>query len=184
MSVYIIRCKDKSITDCYIGSTNDIENRKQRHKTSCCNENDKNRSYNLKVYKYIRNNGGWDNWEMVKICDVNKDISLREMEQYYIDFINPSLNSRDAIVDEDYDKNYTRRWRIENPEKEKALVERGKERINCEYCSENISRGSYLAHKRRRHWGITNYKKEKKWCDICDKEVSVSNLARHRKIHK
>ena len=180
MSVYIIRCKDKSITDCYIGSTTDFESRKEKHKRSCCNENDK--AYNYKVYKYIRDNGGWENWETEKICDVEMD-KLREMEQYHIDFLKPSLNSRDAIMDEDYDKNYTRRWRIENPEKEKALVERGKERINCEYCSENISRGSYLAHKRRKHLGITNYKKEKKRCDICDKEVSVSNMARHRKRH-
>lgn len=180
MSIYIIRCKDKSITDCYIGSTANMKHRTNAHKTACNNKYDK--AYDYKNYKFIRDNGGWNNWEMKKICDV--DIcELKEWEQYYIDFLKPSLNSRNAIMDEDYDIKYTRRWRIENPDKEKALVERGKERINCEYCSENISRGSYLAHKRRKHMGITNYKKEKKRCDICDKEVSVSNMARHRKIH-
>jgi hypothetical protein len=178
MSVYIIRCKDKSISDCYIGSTADMKHRTDKHKRCCSNENYK--GYDYKVYKYIRDNGGWDNFEVVEICKCD---NLLETEQYYIDFLKPSLNSRNAIMDEDYDVKYTRRWRIENPNKEKALVERGKERINCEYCSENISRGSYLAHKRRKHLGITNYKKGKKRCDICDKEVSVSNMARHRKTH-
>ena len=94
MSVYIIRCNDKSITDCYIGSTTDMYNREKNHRNKW---NDINyRSYNYKLYQFIRENGGWENWEMKKIFDVEDDTPLKDWEQYYIDFMKPTLNGRNG----------------------------------------------------------------------------------------
>ena len=62
--IYKIECKDKRITEFYIGHTTNFIKRKYQHKTSC------NTSTNLKlqIYKTIIDNGGWDNWEMIELA--------------------------------------------------------------------------------------------------------------------
>jgi hypothetical protein len=65
----------------YVGSTTNFTKRKQNHKQICLNSN--NKKYNLKVYKMIRENDGWENWNMIKICDY------------------PCNNKREADLEED-----------------------------------------------------------------------------------
>jgi hypothetical protein len=60
--IYKISCKDSLITDIYVGHSTNLSLRKNGHKSSCTNIN--NKDYNLHVYKFIRNNGGWENWEI------------------------------------------------------------------------------------------------------------------------
>ena len=59
MIIYKLVCNDLNILDCYVGSTTDFSKRKYGHKSAC--NNCKIKNYNLKVYKIIRENGGWDN---------------------------------------------------------------------------------------------------------------------------
>ena len=92
--IYKIVANDLSITDCYVGSTTDFVRRKAGHKSICTNE--KGRDYNLKVYKTIRDNGGWAEWCMVEIekypCnDVNEATSR---ERYWFEILNSDLNSQ------------------------------------------------------------------------------------------
>jgi hypothetical protein len=42
-----------------------MRRRKWQHKNACNNETYKN--YYFNVYKFIRDNGGWDNWDMIEI---------------------------------------------------------------------------------------------------------------------
>jgi hypothetical protein len=63
--IYKIVCNDLNITDVYVGHTTNFINRKALHKSNCNNINGK--SYNLKIYNTIRNNGGWLNWSMIEI---------------------------------------------------------------------------------------------------------------------
>jgi len=58
----------------YIGSTEDIKDRMRHHKIRC--NNIKHSKYNYKVYKYIRDNGGWDEWKYEIIDEV--EVALRE----------------------------------------------------------------------------------------------------------
>jgi hypothetical protein len=76
----------------YIGSTCDIIKRRYQHKTRCNNEN--NPKYNLLVYQFIRDNGGWDNWIMVKIHDYNcnSKSELEIEERRVLDLLKPNLN--------------------------------------------------------------------------------------------
>lgn len=60
--MYKIVCKDLSVKDCYVGSTTGFTIRKTQHKWSS-----KNNKKMLKVYICIRDNGMWDNWEMILI---------------------------------------------------------------------------------------------------------------------
>ena len=90
--IYKIVCNDLSITDLYVGSTTDFRKRKSSHKSHCCNENDSH--YNLKVYKMIRENGGWDNWTMLEIekypCSDGNESRLRE--RYHLELLNANMN--------------------------------------------------------------------------------------------
>ena len=65
--IYMIKSKDENIKKIYIGSTTNMRTRKNCHKNNCCNPNIK--CYNSPVYKFIRDNGGWYEWEMIKIKD-------------------------------------------------------------------------------------------------------------------
>ena len=64
--IYSISCKDKTISDVYVGHTTNLIKRKCQHKVSYNNLNNK-----LKIYETIRKNGGWDNWGMKEIAIYN-----------------------------------------------------------------------------------------------------------------
>jgi hypothetical protein len=94
--IYKIFCKDNIVKDTYIGYTTNFSQRKYTHKVAC------NRSENvLKIYKIIRDHGGWDNWDMIEIAKYNcKDAieaRIKENEHYLLE--NSSLNSVSHYVD-------------------------------------------------------------------------------------
>ena len=70
----------------YIGSTTNFTNRKRHHKSNCNNE--KSKSFNLKVYINIRENGGFENWNIIKICDYpcnNRREAEQEEDKYMLE---------------------------------------------------------------------------------------------------
>ena len=80
----------------YVGSTTNYTNRKRHHKESCFNEKSKN--HNLKVYTNIRENDGWENWNMIKISDYtcnNKREEELEEHKYMME-LKASMNSHRA----------------------------------------------------------------------------------------
>jgi predicted GIY-YIG superfamily endonuclease len=90
---YIIRCLDESITDCYVGQTLNIKNRIREHKSRSNNPNDA--SYNKRLYRFIRQHGGFDNWTIEMIDSINlydKSTALA-FEQSFIIFHSSTLNS-------------------------------------------------------------------------------------------
>ncbi len=91
--IYKICCKDVSINDIYVGHTTNFTQRKNQHKTSCYNINDK--KYNQYVYKFIRENGGWDNWSMIQIEEVNcnNKREVEAVEHSWIENLAATLNS-------------------------------------------------------------------------------------------
>jgi hypothetical protein len=91
--MYKIVCNDLTVKDLYVGSTTDFTKRKSTHKSHCNNESDS--KYNLKVYKMIRENGGWDNWTIVQIeaypCNNNNETRARERHWY--EMLHATMNS-------------------------------------------------------------------------------------------
>jgi len=76
--MYKISCLDESVKECYIGSTINFKRRMIQHKYSCNNENSK--EYNKSLYKFIRETGGWKNWNMT-IIDSLTTIDKHEKEK-------------------------------------------------------------------------------------------------------
>ncbi len=89
--IYRLQCKDKEVKEFYIGSTKNYTKRKRVHKNSCKN------SY-CKAYKFIRENGGWENWEMV--VEVKTPNHTKEeriiLEQIFLEIFKPKLNMGNA----------------------------------------------------------------------------------------
>lgn len=119
--IYKICCNDLKVKDIYIGSTTEFTKRKNSHKTRCNNEN--NKCYNLNVYSFIRDNGGWDNWSIVLVerYPCNDSYELKSRERYYIETLNATLNTNRPFVTkqekEEEQKNFLKKWRIENQNK-------------------------------------------------------------------
>lgn len=111
--IYKIACKDPSITDCYVGSTTNFTKRKSKHKHYCKNPNTK--KYNFKVYKFIRENGDWDNWEMILLedfpCENNNQLKKRERD--YLEELEASLNSICPYLTEEEAKYYKKTYQHE-----------------------------------------------------------------------
>ena len=93
--IYKIACKDTNVKEIYVGSTVNFKSRVNEHRYTC---NTKNRKgFNIKVYQYIRDNGGWENWEMTKIADVKPCLDryiLRKAEGEYQKKLKPTLNTQ------------------------------------------------------------------------------------------
>ena len=98
--IYKIYCKDECITDIYVGHTTNFIQRKSAHKAACNNQNN-----DFKIYKIIRENGGWTNWDMIEIakynCKDSTEARIKENEHY--NQLKATLNSCPPYVDK---KNY------------------------------------------------------------------------------
>jgi len=78
--IYKITCKTPAISFVYIDYTSNFRNKKNFHK---CAVNG-NRT-DIELYNMIRNNGGWENWEMTEIEKVeckNKEEAIVKKNEY------------------------------------------------------------------------------------------------------
>ena len=91
--IYKITCNDETVNYTYVGHTTDFTKRKYHHKNTCKNEN--SISYNIKLYKTIREHGGWENWNMIEVacynCKDSTEARIKEQEHYEI--LKANLNS-------------------------------------------------------------------------------------------
>jgi hypothetical protein len=183
--IYKLCCLDTDITDIYIGSTTNFKQRKSGHKRNCNNE--KSRDYNYDVYKCIRENGDWGNWDMVLVeyysCETKLELEKRERE--IIEKLKPTLNK---IIPTRTRKEY----REENKEKiartDKEYREENKEKISKRtkiYRQENkeklkiMKKEYYEEHKEE----IKEKRKEKITCD-CGSILGINDKAKHLKTIK
>ena len=164
--VYKIFCNDISITDCYIGSTIDFRRRRNGHISKSNNINCP--KYNLKVYRFIRENGGWNNWTMVKIEDCEVDNKL-QLEQKYYNQLQPSLNSQRPFVTEEQRKISnsisTKAWYKKN-EKECRIKRKEYDLKNKDKISKNLkeyrlkNKDKLLKQRKKRYEAINKKRRE------------------------
>jgi hypothetical protein len=125
--VYMIKHnQDYNDDNVYIGSCCNFTRRKCEHKSVCNNPNIVN--YNLKIYQTIRENGGWDNWIMLKLHDFpcNKICELKLEERRVIDLYQSKLNT---IIPARTLKEWYEDNKEKIMEKQKIYEEKNKEKI-------------------------------------------------------
>ena len=171
--IYKIYCKDKNITEIYIGHTTNFKRRKREHKTSCNNE--KSEKYNTYVYKFIRMNSGWDNFYMVQLynypCNNIKEACIEERN--CIERLGAKLNRYNPYsTNDELRQNKNDLYQI-NKEK---ILEKAKEhyQINKEKLLEKVKE-YYQLNKEK----IEEKGKEKVNCPNCNKLIRKSSLTRH-----
>ena len=91
--IYKIACRDPAVTEIYVGSTCRVPDRRCEHRSRCNNANDSKR-YNLNVYQYIRANGGWDNFELLVVeqIDYTHKHELMLRERFHLEQLKATLN--------------------------------------------------------------------------------------------
>ena len=170
---YKIVCKDITIPDLYVGHTTNFIKRKSRHKIACTNASCKD--HNQFVYKFIRENGGWDNFDMILIntqaCENKRE--AEKVERTYIEDLRATLNKVLPRV-QDTIKEYKTQWWQDNLER-----------------MHEMERNSYQDNKdsvitRCKEYYIENKEKCQAWKNsqvecACGTTYTKANKARHEK---
>ena len=212
-SIYkIVHKEDFNNENIYIGSTTNFIQRKKSHKKTCNKENDKD--YNLKLYQYIRENGGWNDWTMIQIqpysCNSKKELETEERR--FIEQLKAKLNNNIPTTTQ-VEYHYDNREKILEKQKEyyydnkDKIVEKNKKWYNDnkeiiaqkskEYRNKNKDKiKQYQNHNKEK---IAKQKKEKYEankekileklaikinCDNCGCEITKTYLEKHKRTQK
>lgn len=157
--VNIDYCDDADNKDFYIGSCKRFNKRRNVHKYDC--NNIKSKSYNQQIYRHIRQNGGWNKWEVVLLeqYPCNSRYELEQREREIIEEMKPNINKNIPT------RNHRERYLINrNLIKQKYLDNRqnkieyqrlynliNKERLQqnvlCDHCGCNVKKYYLTRHK-------------------------------------
>ena len=178
-TIYKIVCKDLDITDCYVGSTTNFNRRKTEHKRKY--NNVKCKEYNFKVYKFIRDHGNFDNFDIVEIeryCAIDKN-DLRKRERFFLEELKATLNCQiPNRSKKEYQKEYEKTEKRIQYQKEYNKTEKRKKKIK-EYIKKWREKNKEYDKERNE-----KLKLDRVQCNICNKELRRDNLKRHNKnIH-
>jgi hypothetical protein len=169
--VYKLCCKDPTVEDVYIGSTTNFHRRKQTHKCRCTNEHDS--GYMFPVYRFIREHGGWDNWDMVlvKRYSLKDKQALRRKERKHMEKYKATLN-------------------VKVPAKtQKEWIEENRDKVNGYKRKYYKKNKAYLMKKSKQHYEenrekiLVQNQNRQVTCD-CGSVINKYKLARHKKSMK
>lgn len=153
----------------YIGSTFNKEQRFRLHKSEIKNNTHFCKEINRNLIK-------WEDIEVIILeeNDIKTKRMLAKREQYYIDWLKPNANERNAYIELENDETYLQNYYKKNKEKiignSKKSYETHKEekvQYNKDYRTKNKDK-------------IKAVKSQKTICE-CGKEVSRGHKARHIK---
>jgi hypothetical protein len=187
----------------YVGSTANFYARRKCH-IKCCN-NPNNKEYNHKKYVAIRENGGWDNWNMV-VVDELKHLTLIKslmVEEEWRVKLNANLNTNKCFISDEEEvkrkKEYYQNNKDAIREHEKEYYQKNKDSISekkKEYREKNKDILKEYYHNRKEI--ILEHKKEyyiknkemllekgsEKITCVCGCVTRKDTLTRHMKTQK
>ena len=165
--IYKLFSKNPLASGFYIGSTKDLHNRQLNHK-SCCNR-EKGKQYNFSVYKYIRDNGGFDefDFEILELGEYQDKYCMRDRERYFIETLKPTLNSEIP--------NRTSKEHYQDNKEKKKKQRKEHYQDNKEYSKEYYKKNEEKISKRRR---------EKIECKVCNCMIMRTNKSGHNRTQK
>ena len=136
--IYLLRANDPLLKEFYVGKSGNFTERQTKHK--CRSNNNKNSSekeYHFPVYKFIRENGGFDDWhfEILETANLEDEDEAANLERNWIEKLKPSLNIQlPAQTTEERAENnrecsrIRQRKKMEDPEYRKKQYESNKKR--------------------------------------------------------
>jgi hypothetical protein len=202
--IYKITCKDPSIVDMYVGHTINFIQRKRAHK-QCCN----NINSGIKLYTFIREHGGWSNWNMdiVNFFNCKDQHEARQKEQEYFISLSATLNSvepvptpkkdivnisnckthADTVNVENTDTGNVENTDTVNDENTDITDNKTNNKFSCDICKfSSCNKKDYKRHLLTRKHVTKNTKPETPTiytCSICNKTYRhSSSLCKHKKV--
>ncbi len=177
--IYKLICKDVNVKEIYVGSSLNMKQRKKYHKEDT-------KKKNTPVYKFIKENGGFDNWSMIWIKDYpcNSKRELEAEEDKIMRELNAELNTNNAIHNIQKRIDYLEK----NKEKRKKQIQEytkthkeDKKKYDKEYREKHINK--------KKEYYENNKEELKKKASIiisceCGCEIRKASLSRHRKSKK
>ena len=123
VSFYKFVCKDNDIKFTYVGHTTNFASRKSCHKHDCNTINRKN--YNYKLYIFMREHGGFENWNMIEIESrlVKDKRDAERIEQELLEQQDFKLNMIKAYITKNEIQKQQSNYRVENKEDLRAKRE-------------------------------------------------------------
>ena len=106
--------------------------------------------YNLRIYKFIGENGGWINFEMKPIEEFNCDTKLQGAirEQHWINFYKSDLNSMGSYKSNEDKKEYQKEYYEVNKDK---ILQQKKEYRSVKYtceCGKSLTLNNKSVHRK------------------------------------
>ena len=162
INVYKLASNDENIKPFYIGSTSNLKKRCNLHRRNCNYKGSK--AYNRKVYKFIRENGGFENWNMTVLSCVpcENNYEGRKIERKFFECLKPSLNTN-------YPQRSRQEYYIDNIDKYKKYYLDNKNKL-LKYQKE------YDDNHREKF-------KKKIYC-VCGSYITKKNINKHKKSKK
>jgi hypothetical protein len=187
--IYQITCNDPNINENYIGQTECFETRKKEH---CYNS----KHSELKLYKAIRENGGWENWNMriMGQYHYNNHYDARQIEQKYIDIFNSTLNSTRAYSKSFINEELDRLLEFELRDFTNKILgcflydylDDTDKIMECQFCNKNFSNKSNLKYhiKTNKTCQIIQHQNDIINCEFCGKIFTQQTIIIHNKTCK
>ena len=168
--IYKLVCKNINVTELYVGSTTNFTQRKNTHKS-------RTKTTVFFVYKFIRDNGGWINWDMILIekfpCSDSPE--LRKRERYFTELLGATLNTNKPYISQEETREIKQQYYEDNKnelnKKHKQYYEDNNE-IKKQYYNDNKGKISQIQYKGEKikcecgtmstNGGIRSHKKTKK----------------------
>jgi hypothetical protein len=183
--VYKLVSKDIEVKECYVGSTGNTRVRKAHHKSDCNNVNSK--LFNYKVYQYIRDNSGFQNWDLIVLETVqyNQKFELRARERHHMEALGATLNSRMP------NRNMAEYY-VDNAEhirqQQKQYYQDNAEQINQQKKQYHQDNAEQINQQKKQYYQnnaeqIKQHKNQKHDCE-CGGRYTHRNTARHEKSVK
>jgi len=163
----------------YVGSTKDFKGRKSDHKCQ-------SQTSNLKVYQMIRENGGWEQFDMIELNQVEgTQLEARQEEERDRIELNASLNSNRAFRDK---KVYQKEYREQNQEHIKQYLEENRNHILEQMKQYRKNHQEEIKQKKQEHYQAHREErlqknKEPYTCE-CGSQITRSVKARHLRSQK
>lgn len=149
--VYKIWCNLSGIDEIYVGSSVNFVARCLLHRSDCNNINSPR--YDNKLYNYIRNNGGFENFNIhvLEIFPCKNYIELHQREQKWIDELKPTLNNNKSYQTNEDFKNYMNKYMSKiiycnkcNKKSTIGHISRHKKSKQCKKISSSSSSDSFI----------------------------------------